>query len=50
MSLRESADAPAVGERAKMAHPLSGYGNATKLFATHKIIDSGKKAAEITKM
>jgi hypothetical protein len=29
---------------------LLAYGDATGLFATHKIIDSGKKTAEITKM
>jgi hypothetical protein len=34
----------------KMAQNLSTYGSAMRAFATHKIIDSGKKTAEITKM
>jgi hypothetical protein len=33
-----------------MGGNLSTYGNATRLFATHKIVDSGKKTAEITEM
>jgi hypothetical protein len=33
-----------------MGENLSTYGSATRSFATHKIIDSGKKTAEITKM
>jgi hypothetical protein len=33
-----------------MACALLAYGGATGLFATHKIIDSGRKTAEITEM
>jgi hypothetical protein len=40
----------AVGKRIKMGENLSTYGGATRLFATHKIIDSGRKTAEITEM
>jgi hypothetical protein len=39
-----------MGKRIKMGQDLSTYGSATRLFATHKIIDSGKKTGEITKM
>jgi len=39
-----------MGRRMKMGGMLSTYGGAASLFATHKIIDSGKKTAEITKM
>jgi hypothetical protein len=33
-----------------MAENLSTYGGAMRAFATHKIVDSGKKSAEITEM
>jgi hypothetical protein len=49
MSLRENAGHPAVGGGTKMVLGLLAYGDATDLFAMHKIIDSGKKTAEITK-
>jgi hypothetical protein len=50
ISLRKSANPLAVGRRVKMGEMLSTYGSAMRLFATHKIIDSGKKTAEITEM
>jgi hypothetical protein len=50
MSLRENARPPAMGSGTKMACALLAYGDARVLFATHKIVDSGKKTAEITKM
>jgi hypothetical protein len=39
-----------MGRRIKMGENLSTYGSAMCPGATHKIIDSGKKTAEITKM
>jgi hypothetical protein len=50
ISLREGADLAAVRRRAKTGENLSTYGSATRLFATHKIIDSGKKTADIKEM
>jgi hypothetical protein len=50
ISLRKSANPQAMGRRVKMGGILSTYGGAMRLFATHKIIDSGKKTAEITEM
>jgi hypothetical protein len=50
ISLRENAGPLAVGRPIKMGENLSTYGSATRVVATHKIIDSGKKTAEITKM
>ena len=50
MSLRENAHLQAVGSGAKMGRVVLAYGDATGLFATHKIIDLGEETAEITEM
>jgi hypothetical protein len=50
MSLRENAGHPAFGGGRKWPVPYWLTAAHPGLFATHKIIDSGKKTAEITKM